>query len=449
MRKILPFFIVMFLSFPLYAQGKGYPKIFTLSECLRIAKENNPLVKTAEANLSTSGAELTYAFGTFLPTINFNMGYTRQLNIDVGQKINIGGQTIVVGKIEPNSYNMGLSITYNLFNGLSREAYYNQAKDNLNSAFLSYNRTLEEIELSVYRAYINVLNAKKILEIRKKDYENATKELERTKAYHEAGAIPITNLLTQEAALASKEIEIIQAENNYYNAKAQLMIAIGSPPNLDFEISEDEVPQKIDEEEISKTKAKFSRIEEIMSVALARREDYKAVNLRLNAAKSNIIIAKSSYFPTLSAYGGWNWANNEFNKFSELGRSYVGLSLQLPIFSNFQTNYQIELAKSQLVQIEAQKIQIEQKIRSEIIQAINNLEFAEKQIIAANHSLQSARKNYENIEERYRIGMATVTDYVLANNMFISAHINQISSINYYYLCRIELQYAIGQIENK
>lgn len=453
MRKILPLclalFLLIILSFPLYLQGKGYPKIFTLSECLRIAKEKNPLVKTAEANLSTSGAELTYAFGTFLPSINFNMGYTRQLNIDAGQKINIGGQTIVVGKIEPNSYNMGLSITYNLFNGLSREANYNQAKDYLNSAFSNYNRKLEETELNVYRAYINVLNAKKVLEIRKRNYENSAKELERTKAYYEAGAIPITNLLTQEADLASKEIEIIQAENNFNNAKAQLMTAIGLTPNLDYEISEEEIPQNIDEEEIAKIKTKFSGMEELVSIAFSQREDYKAIIHRLNAAKSNITIARSSYFPTLTAYGGWSWANNEFNKFSELGRSYVGLSLQLPIFSNFQTNYQIELAKSQLVQVEMQKIQLEQKIRFEIIQAVNNLESAEKQIIAANRSLSAAKKNLENIEERYRIGAVGITDYILANNMFISAQINQVSSIHNYYLCLIELTYAIGQIENK
>lgn len=449
MRKTLLFPLVIILYIPLYSQGKGYSKIFTLSECLRIAKEKNPLVRTAEANLSSSGAELTYAFGTFLPTINFNMGYTRQLNIDAGQKINIGGQTIVVGKIEPNSYNMGLSITYNLFNGLSREANYNQAKDNLNSAFSNYNRTLEETELSVYRAYISVLNTKKVLEIRKKNYENSTKELERTKAQYEAGTIPITNLLSQEADLASKEIEIIQAENNYNNAKAQLMTAIGLPPNLAFEISEDEIPQNIDEEEITKTKAKLSGVEELALVALSRREDYKAIIHKLNAAKSNIIIARSSYFPTLSAYGGWSWTNNEFNKFSELGRSYVGLSFQLPVFSNFQTNYQIELAKSQLAQVEMQKIQLEQKIHSEIIQALNNFESAEKQIIAANRSLLAAKKNLENIEERYRIGAVGITDYILANNLFISAQINQVSSIQNYYLCLIELQYAIGQTENK
>lgn len=449
MRKILTFFYLLFFSAQVFTQGKGYPKVYTLTECLRLAKEKNPQVKIAEANIASSGAELTYSFGTFLPSVNFSMGYTRQLNVEAGQKINIGGQTIVVGKIEPNSYNMGLSINYNLFNGLSREANYNQAKENLQSSFASYNRTLEETELNVYRTYINVLRSEKILEIRRKNYENANKDLERTRAYYQAGSIPITNLLTQEADLSSKELEIIQAENDYKNSKAQLMIAIGLDPNLDFEISEEDVPSSYDASENAQFLAEHSNIDQLVSIALSKREDYKALIHKLNSAKSNIISAQSSYFPTLTAYGGWSWANNEFNKFSELGRSYVGLSFQLPIFSNFQTNYQIELAKSQLVQVEMQKYQLEQKIRSDIIQALNNLESAEKQIVAANRSVQSAQKNFESAKERYRVGVIGITDYIFANNMLISAQINQITANYYYYLCKIELQYAIGQFEKK
>lgn len=448
MRKISFLLLMVFLNFPIFPQGKGDSNFFTLSDCLKLAREKNPQVKIAESGLSTSGAELTYAFGTFLPSANFNIGYTRQLNIDAGQKINIGGQTIVVGKIEPNSYNMGLNISYNLFNGLGREANYNQAKEKLNFSFANYNQTLKEVELAVYRAYINVLRTKKILEIRKKNYENSSKEMERTRAYFEAGSLPVTNLTTQEADLSMKELEIIQAENELKNAKSQLMIAIGLDPNFNFEVSEDEIPKNYDDSELSNFRAQFSNIEQCIFTSKDTREDYKALLHKINAAKYNVIAARSTYFPSLSVYGGWSWANNEFNKFSELGRSYVGLSLQFPIFSNFQTNYQIELAKSQLNQLEMQRIQLEQKIRSEIIQALNNLESAEKQIYASSRSLQSTKKNFENAEERLRIGALTITDYILANNMYISAQINQINSVFYYYLCRIELQYAIGKNEN-
>jgi outer membrane protein len=416
---------------------------------LKIARQKNPRLKVAEANISTAGAEITSAFGNFLPSATFNMGYTRQLNVEAGQKINIGGQTIVVGKIEPNSYNMSLSLNYNLFDGFSREAQYNSAKERLNSAFSSYSQTISDIEIGVYRAYINALRLTKILEARRKDFELGQKELERVRALFEAGSIPITNVLSQEAELANKEILIIQAENDLKNAKAILLSSMGMEPDINIAISEKDIPSEYSEEEIAQFRSQFGVLEKVLPKVLSNRKDLLALEQQITASQANLTIARANYFPTLSAYGGWSWANNEFNKFSELGRSFVGLALRVPIFENFKTNYQIELAKAQIVELETQKLQLEQNIKSQLIQAINNLDAAEKQLSATKKSVEAAEKNFQSARERYNVGSTSVTDYLLANNLLVNAQINQINAIYGYYLAQKELLYTIGLLTNK
>jgi len=448
MKKVFILFF-LFYGFTLIAQEKGQTQVFTLSECLKIARQKNPRLKVAEANISTAGAEITSAFGNFLPSATFNMGYTRQLNVEAGQKINIGGQTIVVGKIEPNSYNMSLSLNYNLFDGFSREAQYNSAKEKLNSAFSSYSQTISEIEIGVYRAYINALRLTKILEARRKDFELGQKELERVRALFEAGSIPITNVLSQEAELANKEILIIQAENDLKNAKAVLLSSMGMEPDINIEISEKDIPSEYSEEEIAQFRSQFGVLEKALPKVLSNRKDLLALEQQITASQANLTIARANYFPTLSAYGGWSWANNEFNKFSELGRSFVGLALRVPIFENFKTNYQIELAKAQIVELETQKLQLEQNIKSQLIQAINNLDAAEKQLSATKKSVEAAEKNFQSARERYSVGSASVTDYLLANNLLVNAQINQINAIYGYYLAQKELLYTIGLLTNK
>jgi len=448
MKKVFILFF-LFYGFTLIAQEKGQTQVFTLSECLKIARQKNPRLKVAEANISTAGAEITSAFGNFLPSATFNMGYTRQLNVEAGQKINIGGQTIVVGKIEPNSYNMSLSLNYNLFDGFSREAQYNSAKEKLNSAFSSYSQTISEIEIGVYRAYINALRLTKILEARRKDFELGQKELERVRALFEAGSIPITNVLSQEAELANKEILIIQAENDLKNAKAVLLSSMGMEPDINIEISEKDIPSEYSEEEIAQFRSQFGVLEKALPKVLSNRKDLLALEQQITASQANLTIARANYFPTLSAYGGWSWANNEFNKFSELGRSFVGLALRVPIFENFKTNYQIELAKAQIVELETQKLQLEQNIKSQLIQAINNLDAAEKQLSATKKSVEAAEKNFQSARERYNVGSASVTDYLLANNLLVNAQINQINAIYGYYLAQKELLYTIGLLTNK
>jgi len=448
MKKVFILFF-LFYGFTLIAQEKGQTQVFTLSECLKIARQKNPRLKVAEANISTAGAEITSAFGNFLPSATFNMGYTRQLSVEAGQKINIGGQTIVVGKIEPNSYNMSLSLNYNLFDGFNREAQYNSAKERLNSAFSSYSQTISEIEIGVYRAYINALRLTKILEARRKDFELGQKELERVRALFEAGSIPITNVLSQEAELANKEILIIQAENDLKNAKAILLSSMGMEPDINIAISEKDIPSEYSEEEIAQFRSQFGILEKVLPKVLSNRKDLLALEQQITASQANLTIARANYFPTLSAYGGWSWANNEFNKFSELGRSFVGLALRVPIFENFKTNYQIELAKAQIVELETQKLQLEQNIKSQLIQAINNLDAAEKQLSATKKSVEAAEKNFQSARERYNVGSASVTDYLLANNLLVNAQINQINAIYGYYLAQKELLYTIGLLTNK
>lgn len=444
--------VLILLVFPfvfLYTQEKGTIKVFSLNECLNIAKENNPQIKIVESQISAAGAEITSAFGSFLPSASFNMGYTRQLNVESGQKINIGGQTIVVGKIEPNSYNMSLSLNYNLFDGFSREAQYNAAKNNLNSAYSKYSQTLLDIEINVYRAFVNILRAKKILEARRQDIEVANKELERVKARYEAGVIPYTNVLTQEAEIANKEILVIQAENDLKNAKANLLTVMGLKPETNIDVNDDDVKTEFSEDEIRKFRNEITDYELLVKKALSQRYDIISLEQQIASSRANLTIARAGYFPTLSAFGGWSWANNEFRNFSDLGRSFVGLSLRIPIFENFKSNYQIELARAQILQLEMQKFQLEQNIRNQIIQAMNNLEAAEKQLSATRKSLESAQKNFESTEERYRVGSIGIVDYVYANNLLINSKINFINALYNYYIARKEFLYSIGNLNSK
>ncbi len=432
-----------------FSQDKGITKLYTLNECLKLAKENNPQVKIAESQLSLAGAEITSAFGNYLPTANFNVGYTRQLNVESGQKINIGGQTIVVGRIEPNSYNMSLSLSYNIFDGFAREAQYSSVKENLNSIYSKYSQVLQEVEINIYRSYVNILRAKKLLESRKQDLELARKELERTNAKYQAGSIPYSNVLAQEAELANKEIYVIQAENDLKNSKIALVVAMGLNRDLDFDVEEADIGTDLTLEEIQKFKQEFGNPEVLIKTAYSNRYDYVAMEQQIQSSRANITIARAGYFPTLSAYGGWSWANNEFRNFSELGRSFVGLALRIPIFENFKSNYQIELAKAQLVQLEMQKLQLEQNIRNQIIQALNNLDAAEKQFLAAKKSLESAEKNFESVSERYRVGATAIVEYIYANNLLLNSKINYINSVYNYYIAQKEVLFYTGKFTSR
>jgi outer membrane protein len=151
----------------------------------------------------------------------------------------------------------------------------------------------------------------------------------------------------------------------------------------------------------------------------------------------------------LTASGGWTLSNTEFDRFSELGRSFIGLSLSVPIFENFNTNQNVQSAKLRLKQSQVQQFQTEQNIRNTLKTAFLNLDAAEKQLDITSRALKSAEMNYQSNLERYNLGVIDISVYIDANRQYITAQINRISSIYSYFQAQKEILYAIGKIVNQ
>jgi outer membrane protein len=419
------------------------PKQLSLDDCYELALKNNPEILLAKSQIPSNDAAITAAFGTFLPSVNYNLGYNRQLNSS--SAYNIGGQTVFLPIGNPNSFNMGINASYVLFNGFEREANFSKAKTLLESNDLNNNFTTKKVINEVYSRYMEVVRNIQIINLRKESIELSKKDLDKSKAQFEAGVIPNTMIYTQEAEIGNKELELINAENSYKISKSNLITVLGLSPEQNVEFLESSIPSTITENDIQKYHNDLGNFNSLLQTALSKRLDYTSLKLSAQSKEYEIDIAKSNYFPTVSASGGWNWSNNEFNQFSDLGRSYVGLSLSVPIFDNFNTNYQIENAKYQVSQSKIQLFQLEQSIKSTLQNALLNLEAAEKQIEIAKRTAFASEKSYESTKERFNGGVATVSDYFLATNQKINSQINILTAVYNYYSAKKQLNFIIGE----
>ena len=142
MKKRISIILVAISPFVFFksasAQTSGsQPAVYSLTEALRIANTRNLDIQLANAQLINAGANVTGAFGSFLPSINFNSGYTRQLFQDEFTTINVGGIPQQFRTGSPNNYNMSANVSYLIFNGFSREANYNSTQNSFKAADLS------------------------------------------------------------------------------------------------------------------------------------------------------------------------------------------------------------------------------------------------------------------------------------------------------------------------
>jgi hypothetical protein len=151
----------------------------------------------ARAQLSAAAADLTAAFGSYLPSITFSAGYSRQLNVEGGRTINVGGQIIRLPAVDPNSYSMSLIGTYTLFDGFVREGVFQQRRAAVDAAEAGLEFTRQQLVAQVVQHYIEALKAERIVAVRQRFYELAQQELERARAQVELGRMAPTLLPTQ------------------------------------------------------------------------------------------------------------------------------------------------------------------------------------------------------------------------------------------------------------
>ncbi len=431
----------------LYAQQPGGPRVFTLEESLRLADENNLDIKSAETNLLPAKANVTQAFGSFLPSVNFNMGYQRRLNDDANT-INVNGQ-IIPNPVPtpPNSYSMDAVASIVIFNGFAREANYNQAKASFAATDNTIQHTRSNVLATVRGQYLTVLRNQQIVQTHKEDITLARQELERIKAQYEVGRLSVASVYTQEADIGAKELSEVQAENQFSIAKSNLLTTLGLNPGTPAEFKSSDIPDTLTAGDIAEFRSRISSFDIAVARAYENRLDLRAGTKRLEAAESGLTASHSGYFPTINASGGWTWGNTEFNNFGQYGRSFIALNLSLPIFDNFRTNYQSEVAAAEYQKSTIEQGQLRQRIASEVQQAFLNLEAAEKELEITQRSLISAEQNFLSASERFRVGAANILDYSTANAQFVNTKINRINAVYNYLAARYQVEFSMGTLD--
>jgi outer membrane protein len=229
-------------------------------------------------------------------------------------------------------------------------------------------------------------------------------------------------------------------------AKANLLSTMAHSPGEKAEFAENSFPTEITESEISNFRSKFSSVDEAYAQALANRPDFAAAKSRIEASKFSIIASKSGYYPSISATGGWSWANSEIKDFDLFGRSFVALNVDIPLFDAFRTNQQIQNAELQSKQNELEKERTQQTIRIQLQSGLLNVYSAEKQLEITNRSIVAANQNFESAKERFEVGTATIVDYLTANTQLITAKINRVNAVYNYFDAQVQVKFALGSM---
>ncbi|MDN3723393.1 TolC family protein [Aequorivita sp. SDUM287046] len=442
MKKIaIPFFFLI-LSVSISAQTKQW----TLNECVEHALINNISVKQSELELEFTEAEKLEALGNFLPSINANMSASKNTGLSLNPTNNQLENTTF------GSASGAVNVGYTLFDGLRNVRQLQRAKLSELSAQYRLDKMKDDIALAVANSYLQVLLNKANLKVARSQNIVTLEQFDRTNNLVDAGVLPRGDLLEIKATDANEKQRIAVAENTVRISLISLAQLLLIKDYANFDIADEEY--KIIDGGIAD-----KDVAEIIESAKQTRAEVRIAQKEVELAQKDLQIARGAYFPTLSAFFGYNtrYADNDPLQKDFVEQLYLndgigyGLQLNVPIFNGFSVKGNVMRNKINLKNTEYQLEQAELDLESNVYQAYVDANGALKAYEAATVALESQELAYQYAKDRYDVGLTNAFDFSQSKLRFDNARIEE-NRTKFEYIFKLkvlELYFGVAPSELK
>jgi outer membrane protein TolC len=190
------------------------PLALTDDELLQLAIEQSPSVRSAAASVEQQNAGVRVARAQYFPTLRASGGFSwsnDQAQLDGGRR----------------SWSTGLSLSYNLFNGFSREDANERARVNARNAQATFDDARRQARANVRSAIDAVRLAEQQIAIAQEGLRVAEEDLRVQQTRYELSASTILDRITSQEAVVRAELTLIGARYDYLVARAELEALVG------------------------------------------------------------------------------------------------------------------------------------------------------------------------------------------------------------------------------
>ena len=192
---------------------------FDLEQLIQLGLEKRPELHQLQFSEGAAKKQVDVAKTRSRPALSFFSNY----QLDHNERL-----------IEMNRvWNVGFALNIPIFDGLATRAAVKQAESGLKQTQLGKQQLTDAIELEVRSAYLNLLEAKTLINVQKETVEQAQESVRIANLRYENGMITSVELTDAQLALSQAEVNRLQSLHDYAVGLARLEKAIGQKIPLD------------------------------------------------------------------------------------------------------------------------------------------------------------------------------------------------------------------------
>ncbi len=415
---------------PGLAEGGNLPKTITPVEAVGLALRNNPATRQSWFQARAAAAEVGSKRAEYYPSVELDGSWIRQK----GAFLN--GQTVYY----QTTYGPTALLNWLLFDFGGRAADVAEAQALLAEANAAHDAVLNDVILQVLQAYYGYEGAKSLLSAQEASLKQAEENLRAAEERHRAGVATIADVLQARTTASQQRLAYDTVQGQIAVIRGALATSLGVPANTPIEAGE--LPENLDLDRVTKT------VDDLIAQAEKQRPDLAAARSAAIAAERHVASLRSNLYPTLggAASGGRTYFGG-----AGAGASTdiytVGVLLRIPVFTGFQSQYDLRKAEEERGAADAGALSVEQLVIQQVWASYYSVKTAAQRTRTARDLLASARESADVTRGRYTAGVGSILDLLTAESALASARAQEVGARAEFLFALAQLAHDVGSIE--
>lgn len=443
----------------------GRPGGLTADEVARRARSTSPNLRAQRAQVAAAAAEQDRAAVGWFPRVTLTGRYTRLSPIDQPSLGPESGSLVATtageGPLPPGApligvpasafsfpvildqYLLQANITVPISDYLLRTSQtVAAASHSRRSADLSERAARASVAANAKIAYWAWVRARLQQVVARQTADQAKAHLQAARALAEADRASKADVLAAEAQLASAELLVERADSAAAVAEDRLRTQMHDPPGKPYEIGErvlGPLPPPTPRANLRALTAEAER----------RRLELRALEQTAWSLREQKKAARAASYPRLDAFGNAYYSNPnprvipQEEKWSATWD--VGVQITWTPNDVLTTSAVTSALEARRAEVEAQKAELRDALRTEVFEAHQALREAEVTARTSERRLAAAEEAYRARAERFRYGRASFVELTDAETDLLRARLERIDARIGLRTAKVRLDHALGR----
>lgn len=381
----------------------------TIEEAYRLALAKSEFILIAEEGVTQAEDEKKRARSALFPSITADLSYQRR------EKALFSGNFLL--RSEENE-ELQVTVTQPLYSGGRAMATLRKSTLGIRGKRFDLRLTKEDLLFNITLAYYEALKAKNNVRIEEKEVKRLEAHRRNAEKRVQVGEATKMVLLRAEAELSGAKAKRARVKNTLAETKDRLALLARIEEPFDLV-----TPAMISLPDQLET--------EWLRTAEENRLDLKQSGIDIGTAREDILIAKGSFYPSLSLEAAYRYIDQDpQGTFLIQNDRWAIARLSIPLFEGMLRKAELAQARSRFRQRQLNQERLKDEISVEVRLSMLNLMTLAGEVVHLKDQLRFAREAFSLASRQFEVGLGTNIDVLDANATLLDAE-RQLSNTSF------------------